>query len=74
MTRRGFAADDPAAVEEADDGAQALIRRGLVDFARLARIEGIRLRAAELPVVVEGRLVVIARGADVDIGQAEFAA
>lgn len=74
MAGSGFAADDPAAVEETDDGAQRLIRRRFVNFARFARVEGICLRAAELPVVVEGRLVVAARGADIDIRQAEFAA
>ena len=63
-----------AAVEEADDGAECLVGGGFVDLAGFARVEGIRLRAAELPSVIEGRLVIVTRGAHIDVGKTEFAA
>ena len=49
MPWRILAADDAAGVEEADDGAQRLLRGGLVDLVRLARVQGEGLRAGKLP-------------------------
>ncbi len=69
-----LAADDAAGVEEADDGSQRLLRGGFVDFVRLSRVQGVRLRTGELPRVIEGRPVRDAGLPDVDIRKAEFTA